>query len=45
MDISPYVVDLPILIRGFLKDDILGFVETWDQLKSYDILKDFLIFS
>jgi hypothetical protein len=31
-------------IWGFLKDDILACVETWDQLKSYDILKDFGLF-
>jgi hypothetical protein len=33
-----------IFIWGFLKDDILAFVETWDYLQSYNILKDFGFF-
>jgi uncharacterized protein YdeI (YjbR/CyaY-like superfamily) len=32
------------IIWGFLKDDILTCVETWDLLESYNILKDFGLF-
>ncbi len=34
----------PIFIWGFLKDDILACVETWDELLCYNILKDFSFF-
>ncbi len=33
-----------IFIQGFLNDDILACVETWNQLSSYNILKDFGFF-
>jgi hypothetical protein len=32
------------IIWGFLKDDILACVETWDELLCYNILKDFSFF-
>jgi hypothetical protein len=42
-DFGPYVIR-SIFIWGFLKDDILACVETWDSLESYNILKDFGFF-